>query len=182
MQVRYLDKQCKTLKLRFYSFFCHWVTLYMLTSNYMCLLKNLLRIITAGQQHLCIISNSAELKLVRKLRKYRQVELCPASSPLGDSSPGRAGESPSVLLSTGITAARDKSSVGKPWVRAKAYGDAQHRRNRSPSLSTCHVIKEKRDELKRYNILHLRTSMEGGGYSHLKGLFVVKLVSAKAGD
>jgi len=48
------------------------------------LFKNLLRIITAAWQHLCIISNSVQSKSVRKLRKHRQIEFCPVSSPLGD--------------------------------------------------------------------------------------------------
>jgi len=64
--------------------------------------------------------------------------------PLGT---GVAGPSPSVLLSTGATAARDEQSVGEPWVQEEASGDTRHRRNWSPRLSPCHVIKLKRDAL-----------------------------------
>lgn len=59
-------------------------------------------------------SNSS---FMRKLNKYRYVEFCPRSSSLGDSSPGKAGKNPSVLLPVKGTAACGKSSVGELWMQ-----------------------------------------------------------------
>lgn len=62
-------------------------------------------------------------KFVRKFNKYRFIEFCPPSSSLGDSSPGKAGKNPSVLLPMKVTAASGKSSVGELWAQEEASGD-----------------------------------------------------------
>lgn len=110
----------------------------------MCWLKNSLRIIMATWQHLCIISNSAESKTVRKPKKYIELESCPASSPPGHSSPGKAEESPSVLLLPGVTTAHDKSSVGELWAPEETSRDVLHQRNWNNCIRPCHVIKEEK--------------------------------------